>query len=239
MDKLLEKIEETLETCGYSLDKFCELKSNNSETLRTIFEKDFVAKELTDLINSYELKPSDWKKFVHFDPNRYTRNSITNGKEGKRFGLMILGWGPDHKSPIHDHNGSHCIMRVLEGTLIETLYNQKSFRDDAWESDTSLSPEEEIEIYQKTRETELVEGETAYIHDKIGWHRVSNPSTQEPAVSLHLYAPPIEKCRTYCEIERKVRGEAKICPFYSVNGVLKLKNQIKESEAEYNSMHGL
>lgn len=232
MEKLLEKIEETLENCGYSsLDEF---KNNNSER-KTIFEKDFVAKELTELINSYELKPSDWKKFVHFDPNRYTRNLITNGKEGKRFGLMILGWGLNQKSPIHDHNGSHCIMRVLEGTLIETLYKQRSnsFNGISDESDASLSPEEEVEIYQKTRETVLTEGETAYIHDQIGWHRVSNPSIQVPAVSLHLYAPPIEKCRTFCEIEGRVRAEAKVCPFYSVNGVLKLKDRIKESEAEY------
>ena len=207
MDILLEKIEETV--------NFAEEKS--------IFERKSVADELTELINSFELKPTDWNKFVHFDKCKYTRNLIATGKDS-RFGLMILAWGPGQKSPIHDHNGSHCIMRVLEGTLIETLYTRK-LGDTGMDSDLSFTSEtslEASEIYEKTRETELKSGQTAYIHDKIGWHRVSNASTDKPAVSLHLYAPPIEKCKTYCEIEGKVRAQA-ACPYYSINGKLVLR----------------
>ena len=207
MDILLEKIEETV--------NFAEKKS--------IFERKSVPDALTELINSFELKPTDWKKFVHFDKCKYTRNLIATGKDA-RFGLMILAWGPGQKSPIHDHNGSHCIMRVLEGTLIETLYTRK-LGDTGMDSDLSFTSEtslEASEIYEKTRETELKSGQTAYIHDKIGWHRVSNASSDKPAVSLHLYAPPIEKCKTYCEIEGKVRAQA-ACPYYSINGKLVLR----------------
>lgn len=191
----------------------------------TIFDDNKIAKDLTDLINSFKLEPSDWKDFVHFDKNKYTRNLIGLGKDD-RFGLMILAWGPGQKSPIHDHNGSHCIMRVLGGTLVETLYNKSSASELGADSDSSLSPIEEFERYTKTRETKLETGRTAYIHDKIGWHRVSNASSQEPAVSLHLYAPPIEKCKTYCEIEGKVRAQAS-CPYYSIKGKLVLNNNNK------------
>ena len=203
MDVLLKRIEETI---------------GDFEGENTIFDNEKVAEELTNLINSFELKESDWKKYVHYDKNKYTRNLIALGRDDQ-FGLMILAWGPGQKSPIHDHNGSHCIMRVLSGNLIETLYNKSV---DAGDSDSSLSPTEESEHerYRKTRETKLSTGETAYIHDKIGWHRVSNASTQESAVSLHLYAPPIEKCKTYCEVEGKIRAQAP-CPYYSIKGKIR------------------
>lgn len=127
---------------------------------------------------------------------------------------MILAWGPGQKSAIHDHNGSHCIMRVLEGTLTETLYTAEGGMD----SDSSLSPtEDESQSYRKTRESTLITGQTAYIHDNIGWHRVSNSSHENSAVSLHLYAPPIERCQTFCEVEGKVRAQA-ACPYYSIAG---------------------
>lgn len=106
MDVLLKKIDEVIG----------DFKGKN-----TIFDDNKIAEELTELINSYELETNDWKDFVHFDKNKYTRNLIGLGKE-ERFGLMILAWGPGQKSPIHDHDGSHCIMRVLEGTLIEARH---------------------------------------------------------------------------------------------------------------------
>jgi cysteine dioxygenase len=206
MDVLLKKIDELI---------------RDFKGKETFLDDNKIAEELTELINSFKLDPTDWQDFAHFDKNKYTRNLIGLGR-GERFGLMILAWGPGQKSPIHDHNGSHCIMRILKGTLIESLYNKCGVegQEQEMDSDSSLSPLEEYEHYSKTRETKLETGETAYIHDKIGWHRVSNASNQEPAVSLHLYAPPIEKCKTYCEVEGKVRAQAP-CPYYSINGKLK------------------
>ncbi|KAJ1953137.1 hypothetical protein GGI12_006078, partial [Dipsacomyces acuminosporus] len=37
----------------------------------------------------------------------------------------------------------------------------------------------------------------AYMHDKIGLHRIGNPSTAAKAVSLHLYSPPYNMCKTF------------------------------------------
>ena len=197
MDVLLGKIEEII---SFNRGK-------------SIFDDESVADELKELISSFEWKPEEWRKFVHFDKCKYTRNLIANGKDS-RYGLMILAWGPGQRSPIHDHNGSHCIMRVLEGKLVETLYTRNATESDLSFSETSL---EESEIYEKTLETELERGQTAYIHDRIGWHRVSNASSVQPAVSLHLYAPIIEQCKTYCEIEGKVRAQS-VCPYFSING---------------------
>lgn len=191
----------------------------------TIFQQKKAAESLTDLLGSFDFTGLDWRKFVHFDKQRYTRNLIAQGRDGG-FGLMILAWGPGQRSPIHNHNGSHCVMRVLQGQLIETLYCDRGEGGEGGvESDTSLSASDDDDndtsntLYTKTSDRLLECGQTAYIHDRIGWHRVSNASSDHPAVSIHLYAPPIEYCKTFCEVEGKIRAQA-ACPYYSIGGIL-------------------
>lgn len=55
-----------------------------------------------------------------------------------------------------------------------------------------------------------------FFTDSIGLHRIENPSHVEPAVSLHLYAPPIKYCKTFDERTGKT-DEVK-CGFYSEYG---------------------
>ncbi len=35
---------------------------------------------------------------------------------------LILVWTPGKESPVHDHAGSHCVMKVLQGSLKETRF---------------------------------------------------------------------------------------------------------------------
>lgn len=35
---------------------------------------------------------------------------------------LILVWTPGKASPIHDHAGSHCVMKILQGSLKETQF---------------------------------------------------------------------------------------------------------------------
>jgi Cysteine dioxygenase type I len=37
----------------------------------------------------------------------------------------------------------------------------------------------------------------AHITDNMGYHKIGNPMASTPAVSLHIYAPPISECRTW------------------------------------------
>ncbi|KAJ2398439.1 hypothetical protein GGI05_000071 [Coemansia sp. RSA 2603] len=37
------------------------------------------------------------------------------------------------------------------------------------------------------------------MHDNIGLHRIGNPSSKNKAVSLHLYSPPYNMCKTFNE----------------------------------------
>ena len=54
--------------------------------------------------------------------------------------------------------------------------------------------------------------------DEVGLHRISNQSHTVPAVSLHLYSPPYETCRSYNEHSGEARCSGKMT-FFSKNGV--------------------
>lgn len=53
--------------------------------------------------------------------------------------------------------------------------------------------------------------------DKIGLHRISNPNAERGAVSLHLYTPPYEVCKTFEADTGRARSSGK-CSFYTIQG---------------------
>jgi cysteine dioxygenase len=164
----------------------------------------FSLPRLTAIINNYTSKKHEWEKFAFFDKFRYTRNLVDDGNG--RYNLLLLCWGKGHQSPIHDHAGSHCILKVMQGSLVETRY--------PWPKN---SAECECSKMQPTSADELSENETGYMHDEIGLHRVSNPSEEIDAVSLHLYSPPIQICQTFNEQNGQARQSGN-CVFFSVRG---------------------
>eukprot|EP00834_Sanchytrium_tribonematis_P003332 NODE_125_length_17255_cov_0.877827.p10 type:complete len:194 gc:universal NODE_125_length_17255_cov_0.877827:141-722(+) len=153
---------------------------------------------LNAVVEGYKSNDEDWSKFAFFDAYKYTRNLVDDGND--YYNVLILCWGPNHYSPIHDHANSHCLMKVLDGELAEHLYN---------------SPNEETEMTEKRCLT-LQKDETTYIHDKIGIHKVGNPSTTRGAISLHIYSPPIKVCTTFTPQGRARKSGN--CPFFSVYG---------------------
>ncbi|KAK2156596.1 hypothetical protein LSH36_209g04021 [Paralvinella palmiformis] len=155
------------------------------QKLRQIFKSDKIDVDyVTAVLSSYKSNPKDWKKYSIFDTHRYTRNLIDEGN-GK-YNLMALCWGESHGSSIHDHSNSHCFVKILEGQLKETRYNWPSES----QGETEMNPSE-ISIYEKDQ--------VAYMSDRIGLHRMENPSHVVGSVSMHLYIPPFSSCRTFDE----------------------------------------
>lgn len=158
--------------------------------------------DLQDAMLAYTSCEADWSKFALADSSRaYTRNLVDNcnGKSN----LLILVWNPGKSSPIHDHANAHCVMKILKGTLKETLYawpcqhsdNSASCATDPSQSDCpstehtcSAGPGPlEPAALQIQRDTAYHQDQVTYMSDKLGLHRITNPSDSEVAVSLHLY----------------------------------------------------
>lgn len=134
---------------------------------------------------------------------------------------MILCWAPGTQSAIHDHNNSHCLLKVLDGTVEESLYDWPTSCDSAMslspdgDGDVCNSEQKSIGIHLK-KTCPYTSNQVTYMHDKIGLHRIANPSTKG-AVTLHLYSPPYSTCKTFCEKTGIARPSGNIV-FYSING---------------------
>lgn len=135
--------------------------------------------DLINLMSIYTSNENEWQEYALSDTSRnYTRNLVDKGN-GKS-NLLILVWNPGKGSPIHDHADAHCVMKILKGSLKETLYNMPVQAED--EAGSRTPP-------RIVKETTYNRNEVTYISDDIGLHKISNPS-DTPAVSLHLYTPP-------------------------------------------------
>lgn len=95
-------------------------------------------------------------------------------------------------SPIHDHAGSSCWVKCLEGELQEVLYSQ----------DVPNDPRSPLSVIS---DRILTAEKVAYINDTIGLHRMGNPSSEKRCVTMHIYCPPYKSCNIYDQIEGLLR----------------------------------
>lgn len=105
--------------------------------------------------------------------------------EGKGWEILLMIWGINTRTPVHDHNGSKCWIRMIKGNLLELCYDNKP-------------------IYQMQKI--LAVGTDTYIDDGKGTHQIVNPF-QSVAVSLHLYSPLISICNIYDESSKEWRRQ--------------------------------
>ena len=119
--------------------------------------------------------------YIFFREDTYGRNLIARNEY---YELLALTWLPNQRTKIHDHFGQRCWMTVQLGALMTKNYElPKSEKGD-------LIPMGSTETCAK--------GQGVYIDDSIGIHSITNAS-KKPAVSIHLYAAPIPRCRTFNE----------------------------------------
>lgn len=121
---------------------------------------------MVDMLQKY--CSEDYKKYICINTGHYSKTKVF---ENADFEIFVITWDKNQSSPIHDHSDNGCYMRILEGKLIEDIYDSQNFT-------------------KKIKSNELKSGFVGYIHNNIGYHRIINPSTTEIAVSLHIYSPP-------------------------------------------------
>ncbi|MBX9831002.1 cysteine dioxygenase family protein [Candidatus Babeliales bacterium] len=158
-----------------------------------LIEPSFEISEFIEKINklSYENFPIDQvlrllqkeaptlamlEPYIFFSNARYTRNLIHKAPD---FDLLLLCWGPGQHSPVHGHEGQKCWMKVLDGRLEFTDYQEEP-------------PHERRLLSPLTVNI----GEAGYVDGPAGIHAVGN-AFDIPAISLHLYALPFEQCDVY------------------------------------------
>lgn len=163
---------------------------------------------LSKLLRSYASDPLHWTRFAFPDPNvQYTRNLVA--EVPGLFNLLLLVWTPGKASPVHDHAEAHCLMKVLKGSLRERRYA------------IPTEPGRQGSLNQ-TSELSFKLDQVSYMADVLGLHEISNPSSEEYAMSLHLYTPPnaaMRGCHVY-DLENGNRKHVGPTGWHSVGGVL-------------------
>lgn len=123
-------------------------------------------------------------EYAHFGAESYRRNLL---RAGPAYHALILCWRNGQRSPIHDHRGSSCGVKVLKGVATETVFERTAAGH----------------IYP-TKTRQLQEGYCCGTQDD-DIHQLSNI---EPAgtdlVTLHIYSPPLLVMGTYSLTSTKV-----------------------------------
>ncbi|MBK8180680.1 MAG: cysteine dioxygenase family protein [Planctomycetes bacterium] len=161
------------------------------------FRRDPKGARVASLLAEYSKAQSDWRGWSFFAPDCYTRNQVHHEPE---FELLLLCWGAQQKSPIHNHEGQRCWMSVLEGEVVETLFEVPS---------NGAPPR------AKGTPRRLSQGQVAFITDEIALHEIASGGGR-PAVSLHLYSRPFSTCQVYDPTSGQV--QVRQLGYYSVRG---------------------
>jgi len=172
---------------------------------------------LESLLSQYTGSDGEWKRFAFWDDKKkYTRNLIATDQQN--FTLMLLCWNPLIASPVHNHSGSECFMKVLEGMIIETRYKDESVVVSTPSSadSTDVQPSSPRCCLHIVGRRCVNAGEIVFINDNLGLHKVDSMNSR--AVTLHLYIPPYEQCK--CYEEETGKHKLGFVTFYSENGEL-------------------
>ena len=130
-------------------------------------------------ISNEELQPYTGFKDGNYWRHRVCRSSFVE--------MLVLCWRPGQRTPIHDHNGSHGGVKILQGILWETTFKYHPL--------TGLE-------YKSAREhsTGSVTGS-----DIPDIHQLGNPDVSgQDLITVHIYAPPLGVLHTYKPGSQKI-----------------------------------
>ena len=126
---------------------------------------------ILDWFRDTDLSAEDVAEYLVFRPDRYVRNLL---HAGPAYQALVLCWRNGQRSPIHNHRGSNCGVKVLRGVATETVF--------------AKAPNG---MAYAVRSRDLPEGHVCATADE-DVHQVSNlQAGGADLVTLHVYSPPL------------------------------------------------
>jgi cysteine dioxygenase len=126
---------------------------------------------ILEWVRQTDLTAEDLAPYLVFRPDRYVRNLL---HAGPAYQALILCWRGGQRSPIHNHRGSNCGVKVLRGTATETVF--------------AAAPNG---MPYPIRSCHLAAGHVCASADE-DMHQISNLQVGgADLVTLHVYSPPL------------------------------------------------
>ncbi len=133
--------------------------------------------EITSWLENVHITRADMEPYLGFKEGNYWRHRVCRNEACE---MLFICWRPGQKTPIHDHNGSHGVVRVQEGLMWETMFT--------YDESNGLR-------YQSARECPTGEVTGAGVPDI---HQLGNPDVSgQDLITVHVYAPPLGVLHTY------------------------------------------
>lgn len=123
------------------------------------------------LISEAHVTRDDMINACKFSDKTYARNTLA---KSDWYQLLVICWRYGQASPIHDHEGSNCAVRIVDGIATETLFEEISPGFVEPISRRELQPNE----LSTAQDTEI--------------HVIENLQPNRELVTLHLYSPPLQ-----------------------------------------------
>ena len=173
--------------------------------LRSIAPEGFERAPVLELLRAHPLDPDTLEPYLYFSSKRYTRNLIYREDA---FEVIALCWAPGQISAIHDHAEQRCWMLVPIGALEVQCFKVVEARGETPASALARGSHGFIDAASPSVVTE---------DEPIHW--VGNPKDRDAlAVSVHVYARPIERCTAF-DVDRDRTWEVPLS-YYSEYGVV-------------------
>jgi uncharacterized NAD(P)/FAD-binding protein YdhS/predicted metal-dependent enzyme (double-stranded beta helix superfamily) len=129
------------------------------------------------LLEQARLTEHEVAPYVEQRPDTYARHSVVRRET---YELLVLTWGPGQGSVAHDHSGSLCGLKVVQGDLTERVY--------------ASGPDGQV---RPTAVFNFTAGQIT-VDPGITVHALANPAASgPPTVTVHLYSPPLPEARRY------------------------------------------
>lgn len=175
-----------IESGNFSLTRF-------TEYLSQLSEEEFNLDNTFKLMQLVNIDSEEIKKCINFSEDNYTRNLFY---KDDRFEVLIMCWNKNQKSPIHDHYQSFSVEKIISGKIINTNYHYTNSNTD--------------EIQETNSETLSIGG---VIFSHPGEIHKIEPADNLPAISIHLYSPPLKQMKCF-NLENKTVQWAKLRYLY-------------------------
>jgi cysteine dioxygenase len=147
---------------------------NQLVTWLQTFEQRISLEELKFRLDDDSISADLLADYIHFSDERYSRNLLAYGPQ---FYALVLCWKPGQASPIHDHKGASCGVRVIAGVATETSY--------CWQDDRLV----------ENSVTTMNAGEVCGSFDD-DIHEIRNNGDHN-LVTLHIYSPYLDNINLY------------------------------------------
>ena len=119
--------------------------------------------------------------------DKYARRLLHRDPSG-RYSVVVMVWGTDQGTPLHDHAGVWCVECVYRGRIRVTSFDLESGPD--------------VEPLRFTPESVVFAGvgEAGHLIPPFEYHMIEN-ADRTPTVTLHVYGGELTWCNAFHPLE--------------------------------------